>query len=222
MTDLGVAQLRQAVAGARHQGWAELDGTLDGLVVTAVGLGAEIVPTRPGDPAIGLLRPVAQESSQRASLSATYGLGAFPLHTDGAHLRRPPDVTFLEIESGADAQGVATLLFPVRRSTVGEDVWEVMHQGVFRIGHGRDRFLGVARTEERLRFDPGCMRPLDPASRLVHRFFERSIDAATRYTWESVGKVLVLDNTSVVHAREPAPQHTRRRLRRLMLRWPVR
>jgi hypothetical protein len=26
----------------------------------------------------------------------------------------------------------------------------------------------------------------------------------------------------VAHAREPAPQHTRRRLRRLMLRWPVR
>jgi hypothetical protein len=215
-----MAHVRRAVAEARRQGWVELDGALDDLVDSAIGLGAEIVPTRPGDPAIGLLRPVAQESSQRASLSATYGLGAFPLHTDGAHLRRPPDVVFLERDSGADAQGVATLLFRLRASTVGGDTWEAMHQGVFCIGRGRDRFLGVARADEALRFDPGCMRPLDPAARLVRRFFERSLDAAIRYTWESVGKILVLDNTSVTHARDPAPQHSRRCLRRVMLRWP--
>jgi len=212
-------QLGGAINKARRRGWAELEGTLDGAVAAAASLGAEVVPTRPGDPPIGLLRPVPQESAHPASLSATYGLGALPFHTDGAYLRRPPDVVIMERESAADTELVATLLFRVCPSTVGEDVWEAMQQGVFHVRAGRDKFLCVARSGNILRFDPGCMRPLDPASRLVRRFFEQSLDAV-RYTWGSVGTVVVLDNTQVLHAREPAPRNSQRRLRRIMLRLP--
>lgn len=50
---------------------AELDGALD-LVATAAELGAEVVPTRHDGPPIGLLRPMAQESAYRASLSTSH------------------------------------------------------------------------------------------------------------------------------------------------------
>lgn len=212
-------ELVTAVKDARRHGWAELDGSLDDLAKASQSIGATIVPTRAGDQAIGVLRPTHQEDASKFSLSANYGLGYLPLHTDGAHLRRAPDIILLESLSVGDVAQAATLLLSLKEDEVNDGAWHALHHGVFQIGRGPRAFFSVARQSDRVRFDLGCMRPLDPLARRVCRFFEDAREQSSRYTWEFPGRVLVVDNTSVLHGREAASEHSRRVLRRLMLVW---
>ena len=55
---------------------------------------AEVRPS-PGDAPVSVLRPAEASAAHPRSLSAPYGLGQQPLHTDGAHLPDPPDIVVL-------------------------------------------------------------------------------------------------------------------------------
>jgi hypothetical protein len=76
---------------ARVAGWAVGSIQLPALRIRAHDLGWEQVATRRGDSPVSVLRPTAAEEAHPRSLSAIHGLGEQPMHTDGAHLREPPD-----------------------------------------------------------------------------------------------------------------------------------
>src|SRR3546814_10809010 len=78
----------------RHP-WVSFPGTLEDVIDRARRLGWEAVSMRDGDPPVSELRPVPADRARPNSLSSRTGLGAQPLHTDGAHLERPPDVIAL-------------------------------------------------------------------------------------------------------------------------------
>jgi hypothetical protein len=80
------------LTAARSQGWADAAWSLDWLRGEARRLGWAEVATRNGDATVTELRPVTPEHARPRSLSNAVGLGQQPLHTDGAHLRRPPDI----------------------------------------------------------------------------------------------------------------------------------
>ena len=182
--------------------------------------GVDLVPTRAGGPPIAALRPIPRESAHRASLSARFGLGALPLHTDGAHLVRPPNVVLLEASAHGNTEDrVSTLLLRVRPRTVSPDLWHALGQGVFHV-RAQGGFLSSVRTGMTIRFDPGCMAPLDPVARGAYRDLQRASGKAIKYSWGR-GRILIIDNTSVVHGREPAPLGSERVLRRVMMRWPA-
>lgn len=208
--------LEDAVAAAQRHGWVEWCSSIDEALDTLATTHTEIVPTRQTDTQVGILRPAPVSDARRSSLSAIYGVGAFPLHTDGAHLRDPPDVVVLEATSVC-GQGVPTLF--LRPGDLSSDLSDALDHGVFLVGCGRNAFQANARQGTRLRFDPGCMRPLDGRARFVAEYFDAARRDAYRHHWQD-GVVVVIDNEQVVHGRAEVPQeHRTRELRRIMLRW---
>src|SRR3546814_20185156 len=79
----------------RHP-WVSFPGTLEDVIDRARRLGWEAVSMRDGDPPVSELRPVPADRARQNSLSSRTGLGAQPLHTDGAPLERTPDVIALD------------------------------------------------------------------------------------------------------------------------------
>lgn len=210
--------LAGAVEAAREFGWIEWRGSVEEALETTAQFGAEVVPTRAGDPPIALLRPTTTGDAKTASLSAIYGRDAFPLHTDAAHLGHPPDVVILEAAPGTSAE-VATLLWRGQEDVTSE-VADALDHGVFLVGRGRRSFLAHARCDAGwVRYDPGCMQAQDRRARSVVEHFESAHTSAHQHRWQP-GVALVLDNTRVLHGREEAiGAPGGRELRRLMLRW---
>ena len=138
-----------------------------------------------------------------------------PLHTDGAHLRRPPDFTLLEADNAAP--GEDTLLYRLRAEDLDDDV----RHGVFAVVGNGAPFAAHAIDGDRVRFDPGCMRPRDGMAKRAMTRFAHRVGDAVRYQWNRMpGAVLVIDNKWTLHGRGIVGSGTSRELRRLMLRLP--
>ncbi|WP_081997064.1 TauD/TfdA family dioxygenase [Microbacterium sp. ZOR0019] len=138
------------------------------------------------------------------------GTGAQPLHTDGAHLRRMPDIVIL---SAAAPTPTPTLLYRPGSASLEQ------RSGVFRVGGGRGTFYaGAIDGAGRWRYDPGCMAPTDAEAREAADQFRAMSDAAERHEWSRQGEVLVIANRHVLHARAAAADADSRRLHRVALR----
>lgn len=162
----------------------------------ATSLNLDAVPTRSGEADISELKPVSKEGARPASLSAQVGLERQPLHTDGAHLRRVPDVVVLWSESTSTTP---TLVWP----NPLEAIRGVDDTGVFMVTPGKgERWLAPALEEGRLRFDPGCMTPCDAMARALDAALKAPpADAVKEVAWDAPGTVLVLRNRRVLHGR---------------------
>lgn len=102
------------LARRAHGGWAKSSGTLEDLKTSARGVGWQIVPNRSGEPVEQVLVPKQQSDAPPRSLSKVYGMGAQPLHTDGAHLAKPPD--FVALWS-AEPNLTSTFVWSARHSS---------------------------------------------------------------------------------------------------------
>jgi len=169
-----LTQLRDA---ARHLGWAE-------------------VPMRSDEPALTALRPQTQAQAHPRSLSATYGLGHQPLHTDGAHLPEPPDWIVLL------AQAPNTTPTTLRAVPHGDSAvpWHAMLSGIFLVRSGNQPFLAHAATGSRIRYDPGCMTPCDQRARIAAQFLADRKDTH-EHGWTQPNQMLLIDNRQILHAR---------------------
>jgi alpha-ketoglutarate-dependent taurine dioxygenase len=205
--------LRRALTTAADEGWALLDGVLRDCVHLAKADGFDVVPTRARDAPIGVLRPVSATAAHPASLSAIVGLGQMPLHTDGAHLRQPPDFTLLEAAHAV--AGEDTLLYRTRDCDWDEDA----RHGMFAVVGSGAAFVSTAVDGERVRIDPGCMRPRDRmAERTLSRLSARTGDCVIHRWCTSPDTVLVIDNRRTLHGRTTVRSNSTRVLHRLMLR----
>lgn len=190
----------QAVAEAAHQnGWGTSTGSIEDVRSAALRLGWREVPNRASGPAVSTLRPMTQSEAAPRSLSAIHGLDIQPLHTDGAHIRIPPDIVVLV---SSEPTPVPTLVRRAFQST-GRIRASPPHldHGVFLIRSGRESFYATARTSKGVRFDPGCMTPCDQRARELTDYFARLSDEAEEHHWTDLNQVLVIDNHRTVHAR---------------------
>ncbi len=215
-----VYEIDKLVAAARQNGWAS-------AVCPAVRLEAEIpwstytvVPGRSQTGGFEDLKPAAPDKARPRSLSAIFGHQRQPLHTDGAHLAIPPDIVVLAVDSPSS---VSTLLW--RQTTRGfADIGDDLQHGLFAVDDGQTSFLAPACVGwptlggGRVRFDPGCMTPVDSRARRVVGHFSKAIDSATQFAWTEPNQVLVIDNRNVLHARDNVVDEPDRLMRRLMLR----
>jgi len=72
---------------------------------------------------VSVLRPQEQGQAHPYSISAVHGLGEQPLHVDGSHMFRPPDVVVLVSESMRLIQNVCRLnSSPMIAAMVSENV----------------------------------------------------------------------------------------------------
>ena len=209
--------LRRLVERALKDGWAVEDGDLGSIDYQATSLGWEVLPSRKAGPLAEVLKPTAASDAPTKSLSAKYGTGDQPLHTDGAHHVRTPDVILLSAEGSSD---VPTLLWRFSTGRVPNGVLRCLRHGLFTVRSGKDGFLAPALEGIHLRFDPGCMDPSDQRARRVMAFFDSARESAERHDWTTSGTVLAIDNRRVLHARASAEGEPDRAMQRVTLQLP--
>ncbi len=211
-----MAEVRTAWFEAVECGWAVLGVGVDEVAAAVQGC-ATVVPTRAGDAPVGRLRSAPAETVSRPSFSRMFGLGQFPLHTDGAHLRLPPDAVFLEFDR--DTGAAPTLVHRLVSERVEEPMRSALSHGIFEIGFGRSAFLGVIATPGGVRFDPVAMRPRDQLAALATEYLRECLERSKSVPLPGPGTTLVLDNRRTLHGRAPVAAAEPREGRRLMLRW---
>ena len=208
--------VQEALKDAEKCGWSECPVPLD-TALKVIGERAEVIPSRPGDPPVGVLKATHRSDARRLSLSGRFGRGVFPLHTDGAHLPNPPDTVLLEFQTPTSR--APTLLFTPRLDEVPSAVGHALQQGVFDTGVGRATFLAHAVSEQRLRFDPVIMAPRDALAWLVTRFFDECIAHSIKYRAREPGMTLIINNRRTLHGRAAVPDGISREADRAMIRW---
>ena len=208
-------ELSELATAALKDGWASGSGPLDQVRTTAAHLGWGEVPLRRGDPPVTALRPLDAGQARPNSLSAQYGKGALPLHTDGAHLSKPPDLVLL---AAGQPSAVPTLLWRPASTRRPLSETAALEHGVVLVECGPDSFLCTAIAGHRLRYDPGCMTPCDERSRLVARALAQAARWAVEHRWEHPDQILLIDNRQVLHARAAADHEPDRELQRVAYR----
>lgn len=152
-----------------------------------------------------ILKPMTPDEAPSRSLSATYGLGPQPLHTDGAHLATPPDIVVLY---SAKPTNTSTLVWklPIRTPSF-------LRSGVFTVNKLDGSFLTHAYENSRLRYDPGCMTPSDHLAKKVVSYFDAARSDAHIHQWSEDDTLLFIENNRALHARDalrtPEEQNTR-------------
>ena len=196
-----MADLEALAATARARGWALGSGDIESIRKQAASLGWVEVAPRRGDATVSVLRPVTESAAHPNSLSAVYGLGQQPLHTDGAYLQEPPDVlVFICERPSATPTQLWRPDVPARRRRPLSTTSALSH-GMFLVRNGRDSFYAPALSGSGYRYDPGCMTPCDARAREVQKYFEQQLSRASAHEWSAASQVLVVDNQRALHAR---------------------
>ncbi|WP_157610048.1 TauD/TfdA family dioxygenase [Spirillospora albida] len=199
---------------AQRQGWAVGSGTIDQVQSEAQSLGWIEVPIRRGDPTVVTLRSLGQAAARPKSMSAQYGLEEQPLHTDGAHLLRPPDVVVL---SNTDENSTHTRLWRPSYSAkrLNSRIPSIAQDGIFLVHSGKDSFFCTAEARGRLRYDPACMTPCDARARRIATFFQKISEGITEHAWSQPNMLLVINNRRTLHGRASAINDPDRELQRI-------
>ena len=188
------------VTGAQRDGWIAATGDIETIRRQAAAHGWSEIPIRRGDQPVSVLKPVQPDSAHPRSLSAQYGLGDQPLHTDGAHMARPPDIVVLVVSGPSQTP---TRLWAYDRMTRRREdpPRTAFSHGMFLVHTGRDSFYAPVLAGGRWRYDPGCMTPCDARARQVDDYLAAQLASAWTWQWTQAGQLLVIDNRSVLHAR---------------------
>ena len=209
--------LAKLVQDARRDGWVSVEGRIDSVPHQASLLGWEVIPSRKSGPEKDVLKPTKSQDAPKQSLSAKYGYGAQPLHTDGSHHKEPPDIVLLSVEAPSK---VPTMLWRFPDLGIPAETWHDLRHGLFTVRTGNSAFLAPAFDRGRVRFDPGCMTPADSRSGRVIDFFSRMQSEAFRHEWRVSGLILAIDNRKVLHARGSAEDEPDRAMLRIAIRVP--
>jgi alpha-ketoglutarate-dependent taurine dioxygenase len=187
----------------------------DPLINLARALGTPI-PARRSGPLTQLLLPTEAKDALPFSLSAGFGVGSFPWHTDGAHWRHPPRWVVMRLASGGASQ-TATGLVSLAELGLNEQQRLLLRGAMFVISRGRSAFLRPLLDDITypgrlvLRLDPRVMRPAHDSSLAAYEMLQRALDATqpARVEWRQ-GHALVVDNWNCAHMREAVRTEERR------------
>ena len=193
-----------ALAKAASDSWALGVGTVYELRAAAARQGWAEVPMRSTDSALSALRPKSQADAAPNSLSAVHGLGEQPLHTDGAHLRRPPDWIALVVDQ---PNSTPTKLWRLPRGSGGVP-WNALLNGIFLVSGGPDRFLTTSGDGRGVRYDPTCMVPCDQRAQRAAEFFSEAEESAEDHPWHRPREILLINNRKALHGRRAVADTT--------------
>ena len=166
-----------------------------------------------------IISPKASEIAHPRSMSAHYGLGELPLHTELSHRRRPCRFVLLGcLEPGEPP--TATLLLDWQLIGFSQNELLLLESAPVLVRNGRKSFYSTILSPERrfFRFDPACLEAVDERGRQVLQIVARKLTTATpvAHSW-CRGDILVFDNWRILHGREPAKQNSERRLARMLI-----
>jgi alpha-ketoglutarate-dependent taurine dioxygenase len=205
--------MRQLLEDVNARGWAPFEGV--GLLDVARHFGTP-VPGRANRGLVDELRVLDRDDAARRSLSALFGTGPLPFHTDTAHWTSPARYVVIQaVRPGLDPR--STTLLTREALALTDDQSETLRRGVFRVEDGRRSFLTNALSDTWVRFDAGCMSPANATGAEAARILQERIGqgGAIEISWRA-GAGVVFDNWRCLHAREGAGP-TDRVLRRVLV-----
>lgn len=163
------------------------------------------VPSVPGRPIVDTLVPKTPRLSRPGSLSARFGMGSFPFHTETAHWRFPIDWAILHcVDPGSG-----------HRPTLLVDGWELdltdheldhLSKSLMIVKNGSRSFLAPP-VEKGIhgplfRCDFSCMCPaFRSAAWVIDVLREKLREATPRIVHWKTGLCLILDNRRMLHSR---------------------
>lgn len=197
----------------RSLGWSRQSGTLDELR-EAVRSDSFLVAVRGPRPGETVLVPHETSNAPKRSMSAVYGLGEQPLHSDGAHLRVPPDVIVLH---SAEPTPTPTVIWTPPWRDAGRSIYS--QHGIFTVRGNGESFLAVANDAGKLRFDPVVMSPGDAFARKTVDYFEEARCDAHTHLWDEPNLLLFVDNRRALHARGEVVDPDSRSVSRIAYQW---
>ena len=159
--------------------------------------------SRSGGSLIDELRPIPKDQAHPASLSARYGVEAFPLHTDTAHWRSPARYILLRAARISHYCRPTLLLdtYSLRLSALDRSL---LKRAVFTVRNGNNSFLTTVLPEDEqfLRFDRDCMVPRTSSAVSALNLILSTIEKSSKVEvcW-SVNDTLILDNWRFLHGR---------------------
>ena len=220
--------LAHELAALNEVGWTDVSADR-GITEIAQQLGTP-VPSRRGQGIVNHLKPMSREQAHPRSMSAAFGLGALPFHTDGAYFPVPPRFVLLRAEE-VTSEDRPTLLHDTH-ALFDERERALLKLGVWRTtGYGRPFLSSVwsdslVAGQDVLRYDPCCMipltRPADVSSDLISR---RVCETPPISLYWSQSRTVLIDNWRILHARgspSPVTRHEQRVLARVLIATEIR
>ena len=153
------------------------------------------------------ISPKMSSHASQGTMSAIYGMGSFPLHTERAHWRIPP--RFLILRSVGDTSDRPTMLLDSHHLTLDQQLAQELLQTPWIVSWGgisfRSRVLRPSPSGEgrwQIRYDRCCMRPCHRACKNLSSRLEQALMAfePEQHFWNP-GIVLLIDNWRVLHGR---------------------
>ena len=205
----------------RTRGWALVEGvsTQDTFLRLACHFG---IPVAPHDrPLVQRLLPTDATEAAENTYSSRYGRSAFPFHTDYANWTTPP--RYILMRSVGATHTVPTIVLD--SSCLPSELTPDLRAACFRARAWSTGFacnvLSQCRRVTLFRWDPHTMNPLDSFARTTAAslvgVFDKLPTASSAIPWEDAGRVLLLDNWRVLHARPDASNTSGRCLERVLV-----
>lgn len=158
------------------------------------------------------LVPVEAHRARPNTLSARYGFGSFPLHTDGAHTDCPPRYILL---TGIHQRKAGTLLMNTKRLPCALMEGE---RALFRVTGGRQshyaRFVERRPSGHLMRYNVATHTPINEEAKIIAESLKNGACIIHRVDWTDI-RALIIDNWSCLHGREQigiSDQYIMRRL----------
>lgn len=197
------------------RGWASLpgvDGSSD-LLRLAKSLGKPVENARYD--LISELRVAASSEARPLTLSAAFGTGIFPLHTDTAFW--PIPAKFLVMLAKGDIRRTTTVC-SMRRildsggshfvNLIERSIWTVRRKDGSRYG---PMTLSTKGISSGVRFDRQCMKPANTSAREVAAYFDHSAAPVEHLEWRPHTAV-VISNWHALHGRGSQPPNEQERI----------
>lgn len=222
--ETAVSDPQQLLGALAERGWSchSGEGMDRGSIVRELGqLGDRLgrrVPGRAGS-LEEVVEPRPVDDAHPRSLSARYGLGTLPFHTELSHRTRPCRYLLLGcIDPGSPTS--ATTLLDWRTLRFSREDLNLLEEAPVLVRTGRRSFYSTILATGRafLRYDAGCLEALDERGQKAMRLVENRIAGAHSYAhhWRQ-GDILIIDNWRVLHGRSPSDRGSGRRLARILI-----
>lgn len=152
------------------------------------------------------IQPKPKDTALGNTLSSRFGLGEFPLHTDGAGKILPPKYIFLEFQ-GAFASSVSISLFDLNFIRETSECRKYMHRYIFSVKNGVRNFISPIFNQNKhgdfFRYNPAIMKPLNDDAKKISSLIETNSSSHTGLItfFPSEGSAIFIDNHRLLHSR---------------------
>jgi hypothetical protein len=212
------------LASLAQRGWvrhiaesADADAVLDEIRRLGDMLGARVGGR--GGALQEVVRPQTSGDAHPRSLSAQYGMNAFPFHVELSHRPRPCRYLLLGCIDPGSSNTVTMLLDWPSLGFSSEELDLLACAPIF-VRSGRRSFYSTVLPPDRafLRYDPACLEAVGERGRSAFKLVEHrlALGSPETFQWQR-GDILIIDNWRVLHARGPSEHGSGRRLARTLI-----